>query len=265
MIRAETDTGWILIRHPDHAFLAGQFAAAWGNTEFPRPEPFDRIVAAVAHHDDGWLARDAAPVLTPEGKPEGFTKALVGAYSAFEEIDLPAYLAVRGEATRAAAAIDPLAGILISMHTVNLLSEQADLSTIAPAHRPAHAAFLDDQRAWQAETAAREGFSAAALARGFEFLQCCDNLSLIACAGLDRVATLRHTHPDSGGARHALTCTPAGPGTWTVSPWPFATARLEFDLPYRVLGQKVFGDVDAYRAAVAAASVRQTRVVIHAA
>lgn len=265
MIRAEIDTGWILIRHPDHAVLAGQFAACWGNADFPRPEPFDRVVAAVAHHDDGWLARDAAPVLTPEGKPEGFTKALVGAYSAFEEIDLPAYLAVRGEATRAAAAMDPLAGVLISMHTVNLLSEQADLSTIAPAHRPAHAAFLDAQRAWQAETAAREGFSAGDLARGFEFLQCCDNLSLIACAGLDRVATLRHAHPDVSGARHELTCTPAGPGAWTVSPWPFATARIEFDLPYRVIGQKTFADVAEYRAAFAAAPVNQIRIVIYAA
>jgi hypothetical protein len=262
MIRAETDTGWILIRHPDHAFLAGQFAEAWGNETFPRPEPFDRMAFAVAHHDDGWMARDAAPVLTPDGKPEGFTKALVGAYSAFEEIDLPAYLAVRGEATRAAAALDPLAGVLISMHTVNLLSEQADLATIAPAHRPAHAAFLAEQRAWQAETAAREGFSAETLKRGFEFLQCCDNLSLIACAALDRAATLRHAQVDTSGVGRELACEPAGEGTWTVTPWPFARERLEFDLPYRVIERKTFADVADYRAAFAAAPVRSTRVVI---
>lgn len=262
MIRAETDTGWVLIRHPDHAFLAGQFAEAWGNADFPRPAPFDRLCFAVAHHDDGWMARDAAPVLTPDGKPEGFTKALVGAYSAFEEIDLPAYLAVRGEATRAAAALDPLAGVLISMHTVNLLSEQADLATIRPEHRAAHAEFLAGQRAWQAETAAREGFSTAMLQRGFEFLQCCDNLSLIACAGLDKVATLRHAQADAAGGRKELVCTPVEPGTWRVAPWPFAAERLEFDLPYRVLGQKTFADVEEYRAVCAAAETRSTRVVI---
>lgn len=262
MIRAETDNGWVLIRHVDHATLAGQFAEAWGNETFPQPELFARHCFAVAHHDDGWLARDAAPVLTPDGKPEGFTRALVGAYSAFEEIDLPSYLAVRGEATRAAAALDPLAGVLISMHTVNLLSEQADLATIRPEHRQAHAEFLAGQRAWQAETAAKEGFGAEMLRRGFEFLQCCDNLSLIACAALDRVATLRHAQLDAAGGRQSLECTPVAAGTWRVAPWPFAKAKLEFDLPYRVLTRKSFVDNADYRAAVAAAPVSTQRIVI---
>lgn len=264
MIRAETDTGWILIRHTDHAWLAGEFAAAWGNDLFPKPEPFERLCFAVAHHDDGWRARDAEPVLTSDGKPEGFTRALVGAYAAFEEIDLPNYLAVRGEATRAAARLDPLAGVLISMHTVNLLTEQADLKTILPEHRPAHAAFVAAQRAWQAETAAREGFSAEMLARGFEFLQCCDNLSLIACSGLDKTTTLRHSHVDSDGRRRELVCEPTAEGEWKVSPWPFARERMEFDLPYRVLTRKKFSGEADYRAAVAAAETRTTRVVVRA-
>ena len=33
MLRMETETGWWLITHPDHARLAGDFAAAWGNAE----------------------------------------------------------------------------------------------------------------------------------------------------------------------------------------------------------------------------------------
>lgn len=264
MIRAETPSGWILIRHLDHAILAGQFADAWGNEHFPRPEPFARLCFAVAHHDDGWTARDAAPVLTPDGKPEGFTKALVGAYAAFEEIDLPNYLAVRGEATRAAAELDPLAGVLVSMHTVNLLSEQADLATIRPEHRAAHAAFIAAQRAWQADTAAKEGFAYSTLKRGFEFLQCCDNLSLIACSALDRVATLRHAHPDASGTLRELTCTPLGGGAWRVSPWPFGPQRMEFELPYREIDRKTFADVEDYRAAVSVAPRLTTRVVITA-
>jgi hypothetical protein len=262
MIRAETDHGWILIRHPDHARLAGQFASAWGNLDFPRPEPFERLCAAVAHHDDGWTARDAAPVLTGEGKPEGFTRALVGAYAAFEEIDLPSYLAVRGEATRAAARIDPLAGVLISMHTVNLLTEQADLATIAPEHRGVHAEFVAEQRAWQEATAVAEGFSVELRRRGFEFLQCCDNLSLIACSGLDRVTKLRHAHPDAEGVERELMCTPAGVSTWRVAPWPFGARRLEFDLPYREIGQKGFAGEEEYRAVFASAPVRSMKITL---
>ncbi len=39
MLRMESETGWWLITHPDHARLAGDFAAAWGNAGFRKPEP----------------------------------------------------------------------------------------------------------------------------------------------------------------------------------------------------------------------------------
>jgi hypothetical protein len=44
------------------------------------------------------LARDAAPQITRQGKPSAFSTKLVGKYSAFEEIDLADYLAVRDRA-----------------------------------------------------------------------------------------------------------------------------------------------------------------------
>ena len=71
MLRLETETGWWLITHPDHARLAGAFAAAWGNAQFRRPEPRARVLKGIACHDDGWRARDAHPAITPEGKPSG--------------------------------------------------------------------------------------------------------------------------------------------------------------------------------------------------
>ena len=49
----------------------------------------------IASHDDGWAARDAHPSITRQGKPSAFSTELVGKYSAFEEIDLADYLAVR--------------------------------------------------------------------------------------------------------------------------------------------------------------------------
>lgn len=264
MIRAETDTHWILITHPDHAKLAGEFADAWGNEQFARPEPFEPIQFGVAHHDDGWVARDAAPILTPAGKPEAFTSALVGAYSAFEEIDLPAYLQVRAKATADVAALNPLAAVIVSMHTVNLLTEQADLDTIRPEHREAHATFLDQQRAWQQETIAAHGADPAAMQRGFEFLQCCDNLSLIACSGLEKPSTLRHRHPDRSGELHALSCTFVGPNTWQISPWPFAKPELTFTLPRRTLAKADVTDLASYRAAFAAAPVEPITITLRA-
>jgi hypothetical protein len=84
-------------------------------------------------------------VVTKQGKPAAFSSELVGKYSAFEEIDLTAYLAVRREAVQGIAKEDPYAAILISMHTHNLLSDRADRSTIRAEDLPWLDAFLVEQ------------------------------------------------------------------------------------------------------------------------
>jgi len=256
MIRAQTDNGWILVNHRDHALLASKFARVWGNERFDRPEPFGDIDFAVAHHDDGWIARDATPTLTKDGKPEAFTRALVGAYSAFEEIDLPSYLRVRGDATALVASQNPYAGILVSMHTVNLLTEQADLSSIRAEHRPAFDQFIGQQRAWQKDMALQLHASPESLQRGFEFLQCCDNLSLIACSGYESARDLRHQHPDRTGAKHTLRVSLAGANTWNISPWPFAQTRHEFSFPYRKILSADCATVETLRVASGLAEVK---------
>src|SRR5579871_4444328 len=104
MIRLASETGWWLITHPDHARLAGAFAAAWGNDTFLRPEPRRQVLEGIATHDDGWALRDAAPQITRAGLPSAFSSELVGKYSAFEEIDLVDYIAVRERAVAVVAA-----------------------------------------------------------------------------------------------------------------------------------------------------------------
>src|SRR5580704_7096355 len=149
MLRLETETGWWLVTHPDHARLAGAFAEKWGNEMFLSPEPRESVLKGIARHDDGWKARDAAPQITRQGKPSAFSVELVGKYSAFEEIDLADYLSVRDRAVRLMAEEDAYAALLISMHTYNLLTEHADRSTIAPAQLPMLDQFLEKQEALQ--------------------------------------------------------------------------------------------------------------------
>ncbi len=265
MIRKELPDGWLLITHGEHARLAGLFAEAWGNSQFASPEPHADIFCAVASHDDGWAARDAAPFITKAGIPEAFTKDLVGSYAAFEEIDLPAYLRVRGEATAAVAARNPFASIVVSMHTVNLLTEQADLATIRPEHRPLHTDFIAAQRAFQLEMAARLNASQGALDRAFRFLQACDNLSLIACAGYDQPRTLRHSHADRSGQLHSFTCSPERPGVFKISPSPFREKEMSFAFQIRRLRQRTFQSIEEYRAALAAAPYETATVTLLAA
>ncbi|MBV8673150.1 MAG: DUF3891 family protein, partial [Acidobacteriaceae bacterium] len=51
MLRFETETGYWLITHVDHAHLAGEFAASWGNERFRAPEPRAHVVKGISRHD----------------------------------------------------------------------------------------------------------------------------------------------------------------------------------------------------------------------
>lgn len=257
MIRIEEPTGWILISHPDHARLAGQMAAHWGNAEFAAPEPRADVLVAVLRHDDAWGRRDAQPKITRAGLPAAFSRELVGAYSAFEEIDLADYLAVRGRAASLVAADNPYAGLIISMHTVDLLTHRADYSALSPADRQLLERFIAEQRAWQerlvAEVAARPEWTQAATGaprqRAFEFLQACDSLSLTICVRYPQPIPLRHRHPDRQGQLQTITCTPRGNDVYALAPYPFDRDDLTFHLPCRRIPVREFSDQASFDAA----------------
>jgi hypothetical protein len=249
MLRLETETGWWLVTHPDHARLAGAFAERWGNHLFRSPEPRTNVLRGIARHDDGWLARDAAPQVTRQGKPSAFSSELVGKYSAFEEIDLADYLAVRDRAVRLIAAEDAYAALLISMHTYSLLSEHADRSTIAAEQLPLLDQFLEQQRFFQQSLeqliAANRFFtpeqaSAPAILDHFRLLQATDNLSLLTCVDYREPAHLLHPLPLRNGGHSPVKVRAAAPRHFVLDPYPFAESSLSFLFPARHVEGKLF-------------------------
>jgi hypothetical protein len=253
----ESETGWWLIRHPDHARLAGAFAAAWGNEQFRRPEPRERVLYGISAHDDGWAARDAHPTITRQGKPSAFSTELVGKYSAFEEIDLEEYLEVRDRAVRIVAEKDPYAGLLISMHTCNLLTERADRSTISADGLGLLDAFLNRQRSLREAlfSAISSDVTLTAVERSeqtilehFRLLQACDNLSLLACVAYAQPAHLLHPLPLNDGSNAEVSVTPIEPRHFRLSPWPFAETVLTFRFPARHVEGKTFESSDELEA-----------------
>jgi hypothetical protein len=249
MLRLETETGWWLVTHPDHARLAGAFAERWGNDQFLPPEPRANVLKGIARHDDGWAARDTEPLITRQGRPSAFSVELVGKYSAFEEIDLPDYLAVRDRAVRLMAAEDPYAAVLISMHTHSLLSEHADRSTIRPDQLPMLDEFLrqqkDLQRSLLARIAAdpqfsREQASGPVILEHFHLLQATDNLSLLACVDFRAPAHLLHPLPLRDGRHSQVQVRAAGARRYLLDPYPFAQPELSFQFPARRVRGKSF-------------------------
>lgn len=249
MLRFEDNKGWWLVTHPEHAHLAGEFAAQWGNDQFASPQPREQVLRAIYSHDDGWKARDAEPVITRQGKPAAFSSELVGTYSAFEEIDLTAYLAVRREAVLSMATLDPYAAILISMHTHNLLSERADRTTIHTEDLPSLDAFLEDQLELQrtlrdqliAEARLQMEFlTPESLHKNFHLLQACDNLSLLSCVDFAGDATLLHPFVLKDGSTIEIKVKPMGERAFRLTPYPFAEPSLRFTFSARYVPGETF-------------------------
>jgi hypothetical protein len=249
MLRLESETGWWLVTHVDHAHLAGAFAEQWGNDKFLAPEPRERVLRGVTAHDDGWAARDQQPQITRQGKPSAFSVELVGKYSAFEEIDLADYLAVRERAVRLVAAQDPYAALLVSMHTYNLLTARADRTTIQPDQLPLLDAFLARQVEFQEELKSRlaadkqltpEEIEPAQIENHFRLLQACDNLSLLSCVDYPRPGDLLHALPLSEGGESRIAVESLGERRFRLAPYPFTESPLVFDLPARHVEGKHF-------------------------
>lgn len=273
MLRLETESGWWLVTHPDHARLAGAFAKRWGNDHFASPEPRVHVLKGIARHDDGWLARDAEPQITRQGKPSAFSTELVGKYSAFEEIDLADYLAVRDRAVRLIAAEDAYAALLISMHTYSLLHDHADRSTIAPDQLPLLDPFLDQQRAFQqslkqqlsadAQFAPVETTDAAILDH-FRLLQATDNLSLITCVDFRQPANLLHPLPLRDGGHAPIQVSAKSSRHFVLDPYPFAETSLTFPFPARYVPGKTFASSAELQQRFHAATIETLSVTLSA-
>ncbi len=148
------------------------------------------------------------------------------------------------------------------MHTVNLLTEQADLSTLGEAERALHARFIEGQRVRQQSL--RAGLSKVAdkapladeahFQAGFKFLQCCDSFSLFVGVAYPEVGTLRHAQPLRGGGESEITLRPLGNHRYTLAPYPLDESRVEFVAPYRRVAKKDTVNLERFQAAYADAT-----------
>jgi hypothetical protein len=273
MLRLESPTGWWLTTHPDHARLAAAFAEYWGNERFMSPEPRAQVLNGIATHDDGWAVRDAAPQITRQGKPSAFSNELVGKYSAFEEIDLADYLAVRDRAVKLVAESDAYAAILVSMHTYNLLTARADRSTIVPDQLPLLDAFLADQKSLQEQLFAKIQ-SDASLRAGekalekiedeFRLLQACDNLSLLSCVDYQKPATLLHPLRLKDGGAEPVVVESLGERYFCLTPYPFNISPIEVKFPARHVEGKTFASAGVLQQQFADAEVTMLGVTVTA-
>jgi hypothetical protein len=233
----------LVIGQPAHAWVSGQLARAWGNAGFPAPAPREAVCLAADQHDVGWSDADLAPRLDlATGRPAPFT-AVPRSY----------HLAIWGGAAARLLAQSRYAALLVSLHGTGLYERLRPHDD--PAVAAAIAAYLDEQRALQAELAA--GLDPAEVERNRSLLRCWDSFSLALC--LPRLPWRLEGVPAAEG--DAAIVLDGDAARVTVDPWPFAEERLEVACEGRRL-PGTFADEAALHAALALAPWEPLRWVL---
>jgi hypothetical protein len=245
MIVLRRDGRLVLIDQLDHAALAGRFAESWGNDAFAAPEPLDSVVLAAGRHDEGWRDPDAEPRYDPARR----------APLSFLDVDIRDYVDLYAAGIARIAALDPYAGLLVSMHgSGNVcgrwgMQRGIRLSGYNPGTWPAVIEpYVLEQETNQArlklsllglDPSERRSRFERRLWSNYELLQAWDRLSLFICRTepetVDAVEAELGTVPRSleGTATATLTVTALGSGRASVRPWPFRHHSVRVTVPAR--------------------------------
>jgi hypothetical protein len=225
----------LAIGQASHAWLSGQLARAWGNDRFPVPAPLEEVCLGALQHDIGMADWD----LRPERHPE------TGLPRQFFELDRRTHLALWTAAPQRVLSQSRYAALLVSLHGTGLY-ERFPPNVEDPEIARAVAAYLDGQRALQAQLAAEVGATPQELARNQALLAVWDGLSLALCQ--DRVPST--LGGDGAPARFVLDRAREGDETFTLDPWPFTVDRLALRAEGRSLSGAPYPDDAALQTAL---------------
>jgi len=271
-----------LVTQPDHAALAGQMGARWGNQRFELPGARDALLCAATHHDDGWLEIDEGPAYNAlERRPAHFI-----------ELPLSETVGPYGRGVESVYARDPLAGALVGMHFSGFYTGRWGLGAGGPPGDPRAAEVVATQEArWMPALRQAWGYSGprssfdADVWHAYEVLQALDLLSLAVALldlerpaepgpALDLTSTLRaldqtaapRTIPrvpvSAGGGRVDLLMRVSAPMRVKLAPYPFAEPEVEFELRARELEDRPYRSAAEAAAAFHTAAVRRLRITV---
>lgn len=274
MLISRRDGRLVLVTQTEHARLAGEIAAAWGNDLFSASTPPDSVRTAAAMHDDGWAEADDEPLINhEEARPLHFL-----------EIAMEDHIPLYGRGVDRTFAADPYAGLLVSMHWTGLYrsrwglqqgrlqwSQDARVEQLQDeAVEAQERRWIDVKRELLAET--RRSDFEAELWHNYDKLQSWDLLSLYVCLidltpapGVEPVpvpSTLKSIDQAPGprtigavplavgGERVEITLRAVEPGVVTLDPYPFAEPEIDFEVGATAIPDRRYADSADARAAI---------------
>ena len=246
IVRPVDDTAELAMQ-VDHAEVAGQLAAAWGGPNVPALDPRDSMLTAVRLHDIGWRHWEAAAQLNPDtGRPANFLDVMIDEHLRLYRLGIDEV-----------AAIDPYAGMLVSMHAAGIYTgrygtQPAMLLSRAPDVQSVVDDFIAEQEARYGAVKDGLGVADEDLWRNFLLLQVFDRLSLRLCLGDPAgMGPMQIVLPED----RTLTITLGDDGIERLDPWPFAVDEVTVTVPTRTVPLEGYADAEALQTAIAAAPV----------
>ncbi|MEO6435404.1 MAG: DUF3891 family protein [Tepidisphaeraceae bacterium] len=264
MIRREEHGDFLLITQHDHALIAGELAERFGNEQFATPQPLESALRGINLHDCGWPLHDDEPTLNKDGKP-------LDVFESTPQIALKVWSA---SADRAAAQ-DPYAGLLVSLHVLSLSvfattqtpfeHEKFDLEN--PHDKFALTRFQHKEIERQENLRMTLGLRTDRpthhkqqqevtqkkedqLTFNFRLLQAMDVISLAACCSRPPAAQTQDLLPHPGGTPLRLSLSRQGNDV-IVDPWPFADPPIELKIPVTHIPGRKYMDLDDLHTAYA--------------
>ncbi len=280
MIRREEKGKYFLIRQDDHATLAGELARRIGAEPFVSilsldPAVGQKALTAVAMHDAGWPIHDDAPTLNNRLAPRDV-------FESKHDVSM----AVWADSGDLASAVDPYAGLLVSLHSLSLsafaLSEvMAHVSRKAVAYtreqfdlnRFQHNEIerqteLRQQLGLATDLPLNYGLSAPGvdgredlLAYHFRVLQGMDRISLAMCCTKSPFDFIELS-PQPGQGLTRVRLKRSGDRTLQVSPWIFDQPTLSLSVPAKVVAVQQFKTDSAFQEAYRVAPTESLELAI---
>lgn len=215
MLRQYQGGQYILLTQVDHARLAGEIAAVWGNHEVePLSQP-DVMLPAITHHDDGWFEWEQQPEVDPEtGKPRDF-----------REMPMDVATEIWTRSIEFCGNIAPLSGMFVSRHFCYLAEWAAEKRHDEPDEVSAIKRFLREQTsrqsAWREDCKLDANSFDEICEAGYRYVQMFDAISLWLCLNED------DTFECEAPSGVTIKWKRNEDGQIEVDPYPFAQQRAE--------------------------------------
>lgn len=257
--------GLLLFTQHDHALLSGRMTEQLDGKLIAKPS--SAATEGISLHDCGWPLHDDRPTLNAQGYP-------------LHVFESPVEVATQvwSASAKRAANQKPYAGLLVSLHVLNL-SAMAALHRTSPREVFELNKFQHQQIELQEKLRvelgmridrplnlglAAPGTSAKEdqLLFDYHLLRAMDQLSLALLCDEHLFDSLDGVDPRPGGTPFSVRLQTPKPFRARLRPWPFATDVLKFSVPCRRVSSQPFGDVEQFRQIYQRAAVEQVELTL---